>query len=338
MRRRPTKIFLPWKLQNILEKYFGLIEDALRAYPFGGEPAELYEPIRYVLSLGGKRIRPVLTLMSCEMFDADYEKALFPALGIEVFHNFTLLHDDIMDKAPLRRGQATVHTKWNENIAILSGDVMLVRAYELFAKTNDKYLRTVLQKFNKCAAEVCEGQQYDMNYETEQRIAEEDYLEMIRLKTAVLLATAIEIGAVVGGADEATSSALYDFGINIGLGFQLKDDLLDVYGDSEKFGKRSGGDIIANKKTWLLIKALEKAEGAELRELNKWLDVREFDNKEKVSAVMKIYDNLGVKYLCEFKMNSYFSKAKTIFDSLDLPEEKKIPLRELTQKLMDRQR
>ncbi len=321
-----------------MEKYLKIIEENLHSYPFGNEPHELYEPIRYALSLGGKRIRPVLTLMSCEMFDPDFKKALYPALGIEVFHNFTLLHDDIMDKAPLRRGEETVHTKWNENIAILSGDVMLVRAYELFTKSDGEYLQTILQKFNKCAAEVCEGQQYDMNFETERHIVEGDYLKMIRLKTAVLLATAIEIGAIVGGADGSISSSLYEFGINIGLGFQLKDDLLDVYGDSAKFGKQSGGDIIANKKTWLLIKALEKARGDELKDLNKWLDAREFDNEEKVAAVMKIYDKLGVKYLCESKMNNYFSQANKIFDSLDMPEETKAPLRELTQKLMDRQK
>ena len=319
-----------------MEKYINIIEDALHAYSFGNEPAELYDPINYVLSMGGKRIRPVLTLMTCEMFDADIKKALYPALGLEVFHNFTLLHDDIMDKAPLRRGRQTVHTKWNENIAILSGDVMLVKAYELFLRCDTPHLQVIMEKFNKCAAEVCEGQQYDMNFETADRVTEEEYLKMIRLKTAVLLATAIETGAIIGGADEATAGALYEFGINIGMSFQLRDDLLDVYGDSEKFGKQTGGDIIANKKTWLLTKALEHAEGADLKELHKWLNAKAFDKEEKVMSVMKIYDKLGVRALCESKINYYFSYAINIFDSLDLGEEKKKPLRKLIQKLTAR--
>ena len=310
----------------------------MASYNFGNEPQELYDPIRYILSLGGKRLRPVLSLMTCELFDRAIEKALYPALGIEVFHNFTLLHDDIMDNAPLRRGKETVHEKWNANAAILSGDVMLVKAYELFLRTDDAVLRKILMKFNKCAAEVCEGQQYDMNFETRDFVSEEEYLRMIRLKTAVLLGFSIELGAIIGGADDETSSSLYKFGINIGLAFQLKDDLLDVFGDTEKFGKQVGGDIISNKKTYLLIKALELAQGDIKDELTSWLDKKKFDPQEKVKAVISIYNKLGIKALSEEKMNNYFDKGLEILDLLSVNNEKKTPLRDLTLKLIDREK
>jgi geranylgeranyl diphosphate synthase type II len=320
-----------------LKEYIKLIEDKLGAFNFGVQPLELYEPIRYILSLGGKRLRPILTLMSCQLFDEQIEKAIYPALGIEVFHNFTLLHDDIMDHAPIRRGQQTVHEKWDANIAILSGDVMLVRAYDLFLKTDHAELKKILSKFSKCASEVCEGQQFDMNFETRDFVSEFEYLEMIKLKTAVLLAFSIELGAIIGGADEKQSAKLYDFGINLGLGFQLKDDLLDVFSDTAKFGKQTGGDIISNKKTYLLIKAIEKAEGELKEELLFWLNEKQFDPEEKVKAVIQIYEKLGIKELTELKMNDYFNKSLEIFDSIEIAEQKKEALKALSLKLIDRE-
>lgn len=310
----------------------------MSSFNFGSNPKELYEPINYILSLGGKRLRPILTLLSYQLFDNEYKHAIFPALGIEVFHNFTLLHDDIMDNAPMRRGKQTVHEKWNENVAILSGDVMLVKAYDLFLHSEKGDLRTIISKFNKCAAEVCEGQQYDMNFESTDAVSEDEYLEMIRLKTAVLLGFALELGAIIGGAGENISNDLYKFGINIGLGFQLKDDLLDVYADSAKFGKQVGGDIIANKKTFLLIKALENAPEAQQKQLNFWLDKKEFDADEKVREVKAIYDQLGIKYLTEHKMNEFFDNGLAILNNLPVAEEKKQPLKQLALQLIDREK
>lgn len=317
-----------------MKKYIRLIEDQLLSFNFGDQPSELYEPIRYILSLGGKRLRPLLTLMTCQLFEESYENAIYPALGVEVFHNFTLLHDDIMDNAPIRRGQQTVHEKWNANIAILSGDVMLVRVYDLFLKSEHSEISKILSKFNRCASEVCEGQQLDMNFESRLFVSELEYLEMIRLKTAVLIGFSIELGALIGGAEENKCNQLYDFGINIGLGFQLKDDLLDVYADTNKFGKQLGGDIISNKKTYLLIKALERAEDKD--ELMFWLDKKEFNPDEKVAAITKIYDKLGIKELTEKKMNSYFNTSMEIFDSIEIEKGRKKSLRDLSLKLIDR--
>lgn len=319
-----------------LKEYIKLIEDNLATFNFGSRPSELYEPIRYILSLGGKRLRPLLTLMTCQLFDDQIEKAIFPALGIEVFHNFTLLHDDIMDHAPIRRGQQTVHEKWDANIAILSGDVMLVRAYDLFLKTEHPEIKKILSKFSKCAAEVCEGQQYDMNFETMDFVSEPEYLEMIKLKTAVLLAFSIELGGIIGGANEKLCAQLYEFGINLGLGFQLKDDLLDVFADTHKFGKQKGGDILSNKKTYLLIKAIEKAEGKLKEELHFWLNKNQFDPEDKVQAVTRIYNKLGIKELTELKMNAFFNKSLEIFDSVEIDKSKKEPLKALSLSLIDR--
>ncbi len=321
-----------------MEKHLKLIEEHLALFNFGDEPTALYEPIRYILSLGGKRLRPVLALMSCELFDDHFEKAIYPALGVEVFHNFTLLHDDIMDNAPIRRGMQTVHEKWNANIAILSGDVMLVRAYDLFLKSDFKDLRKMLSKFSKCAAEVCEGQQYDMNFESLEAVSELEYLEMIRLKTAVLLGFSLELGAMIGGASDPVSSQLYEFGINIGLGFQLKDDLLDVYADTAKFGKQVGGDIISNKKTYLLIKAIALAQGKDKINLDFWLNKKQFDPDEKVKAVSNIYNSLGIKELSEQKMNTYFDIGLKILHNLDIDPLKKKPIEELVLNLIDREK
>ncbi len=305
---------------------------------YGEQPPELYEPIRYLMALGGKRLRPVLTLMGTALFTDDWQKSLHPAIAVEVFHNFTLMHDDIMDNAPLRRGQPTVHEKWNENVGILSGDVMLVQAYELLLDVDPNLLQPVLRRFNRTAAEVCEGQQWDMNFETRATVSEAEYLEMIRLKTAVLLGFALELGAILGRADEAQASALRQIGQNIGLGFQLKDDYLDVYGQPDKFGKLVGGDILANKKTFLLIDALEKAQGATRAELLRWLAAREYNPVQKVEAVTAIYDELGVAETAETLMNRYFSTAFQLLDELSAEPQRKATLRAFAEGLIGRER
>lgn len=300
------------------------------------EPAELYEPLSYTLMLGGKRMRPVLLLMATELFNGDIEKAIAPALGIEVFHNFTLLHDDIMDKAPLRRNQPTVHEKWNNNVAILSGDTMFVKSYQLIMQAPDQVLRETLELFCKTAIEVCEGQQLDMNFETQSNVTIPDYLKMISLKTAVLLAASLKIGALIGGANEKDASNLYDFGKNIGIAFQLQDDILDVFGDAEKFGKQVGGDILSNKKTYLLLSALSLAKGDTLKDLNHWLSTSD-QPSEKVKAVTSLFEKLGVKELARTKMNEYHELAMTHLAQLTCSEEKKSALRGFAESLMVRE-
>lgn len=282
------------------------LEHHITSHSYGESPTELYEPISYIMSLGGKRIRPLLALLAYGLYGGDPEEILNQASAVEVFHNFTLMHDDIMDQAPLRRGKATVHEKWNANIAILSGDVMLVKAYDMLLGTDPKLLPEVIRLFNKTAAEVCEGQQLDMNFEAYETVHEDEYLNMIRLKTAVLLGFALQLGAVLAGAEKEDAENLYEFGVDIGVGFQLKDDLLDVFADQAKFGKQVGGDIISNKKTFLLIKALELAKGKDAEELNHWLSLKEFDKVEKVAAIRGLYEKLGIKSLTEAKMNWYF--------------------------------
>jgi geranylgeranyl diphosphate synthase, type II len=304
---------------------------------YGENPHELYEPIRYLMDLGGKRMRPLMTLMATALFTDDWQKAVRPASAVEVFHNFTLMHDDIMDKAPIRRGKPTVHEKWNDNIAILSGDVMLVQAYELLMDVEDAQFKKALKRFNRTAAEVCEGQQLDMNFESRATVSEEEYLEMIKLKTSVLLGFALELGGIIGGASDKSCELLYEIGINIGLGFQLKDDLLDVYGDPEKFGKQVGGDIISNKKTFMLIEAIEKASGETKIALDNWLNIKDFDSVEKVKAVTKIYDSLGIKQLAETRINSYFDKGLEALSLLKVDEERKTELMDLFKVLIDRE-
>jgi geranylgeranyl diphosphate synthase type II len=299
------------------------------------EPKDLYAPVEYVLSLGGKRLRPLLTLMACNVFCEEVEGALMPALAVEVFHNFTLLHDDVMDKAPIRRGKPTVHNKWNENVAILSGDAMLVKAYEFFAKMPEDKLSRSLTVFTQTALEVCEGQQYDMEFEHRNDVTEKEYLKMIRLKTAVLLAGALKIGAIIGGANDQDASRLYDFGINIGLAFQLKDDLLDVYGDAKTFGKQIGGDILCNKKTFLLINALRYADLQQRNELNHWLAATDYNPQEKIAAVTALYDATGVKFLTEQRMDQYLDKALQLLDELHRSE-RTSQLASLAQRLMNR--
>src|SRR6218665_1600849 len=265
-----------------LEIFLKAIEQEITHTKYGNEPIELYEPIEYLMSLGGKRMRPLLTVMATNIFSDNWQDAIKPAIGVEVFHNFTLMHDDIMDAAPLRRGKPTVHEKWNASVAILSGDVMLVCAYELLTAVEDRIFKQVIRRFNRTAAEVCEGQQLDMNFASRNDVTEEEYIDMIRLKTSVLLGFALELGGMIANAGVQNTKLLYDIGTHVGIGFQLKDDILDVYGDPKKFGKQVGGDIIENKKTFLLIEALEKAKGKpEEKELAKWLSAQVFDKNKK---------------------------------------------------------
>ena len=300
------------------------------------EPQGLYSPIKYVLSLGGKRVRPALTLMSCNIYSDDISQAIAPALGLEVFHNFTLLHDDIMDKAPIRRGKETVHLKWNDNTAILSGDVMQIEAFKLMTFAPDNVLKEVLNLFTDTAAEICEGQQYDMEFESRNDVTAEEYLEMIRLKTAVLLGCSLKTGAIIGGANSADAQLLYDFGINIGLAFQLMDDILDVYGNEENFGKKIGGDIICNKKTFLLIQAKRNANLDQKKQLNYWLEQINFDSEEKIKTITDIYNSIGVRKICEEMMSHYYNKAIANLENVQVDSGKKHELRNLAEKLMQR--
>ena len=314
-----------------------IIEHAIKKLDIPQHPVGLYEPVRYLLSLGGKRMRPALLLMACDLFGGDAEAALSPALAIEVFHNFTLVHDDIMDQAPLRRGKATVHERWGQNAGILSGDAMLVLAYQLMMQVEDCILRGVLDIFSKTALGVCEGQQLDMDFEKRKEVTIEEYLDMIRLKTSVLLGGALKIGALIGGANPDDSELLYTFGEQLGIAFQLQDDILDVYGDPGKFGKQVGGDIISNKKTYLLIKALELADKMHAKELSDWIAVQQFDPSEKVNAVTKIYDELLVRRHAETEMEAHADKAFEALDRISLPDEQKQYLRYFADGLLVRE-
>lgn len=319
-----------------IEKLREIIEKEIQLLDFNKEPAELFEPISYTLHSDGKRIRPLLALLACQMFSEKIEDAIFPALGLEVFHNFTLLHDDIMDNAPVRRGLATVHEKWNSNTAILSGDAMMVEAYKLVCKAPDFCLREVLQVFSETALGVCEGQMFDMQFEERFAVSEAEYLEMIRLKTSVLLAASLKVGALIGGASQANANLLYDFGINLGLAFQLKDDWLDVYSDPKVFGKKTGGDIVENKKTYLLIKALEKAENGNKKRLLQWLEQKEFDEGTKINEVKEIYKALGVDELTQEKAVELSNKAFDCLQRVDVAADKKGELIQLGKYLLGR--
>jgi geranylgeranyl diphosphate synthase type II len=304
---------------------------------FGQRPKELYEPIRYLMSLGGKRLRPVLCMLSYGLFKEDSEKIIEPAIGIELFHNFTLMHDDIMDEAPLRRGKATVHEKWNRNIAILSGDVMYVKSYQSMAQVGPHILPKVMERFNATGIEVCEGQQIDMNFEQRDDVSVAEYLEMIRLKTAVLLGFSLELGAIIAEADQKTTAQLRMIGENAGLGFQLKDDLLDVFGDQQKFGKQVGGDIISNKKTYLLLRALDKADANQKLSLTNWLNKPTGNSEEKVAAVIGIYNELGIEEDTLAIMNKYFDKAFELLEKLEISQEKKSDLLDFLSQLIQRE-
>jgi geranylgeranyl diphosphate synthase, type II len=302
-----------------------LINDAIEADPFNGSPGELYEPLDYILALGGKRIRPVLLLLTADMYSGDLQKALPAALGIELFHNFSLIHDDIMDNAPIRRGKPTVHIKWNPNTAILSGDTMLVKAYEKFLKLPDQYLRPALDIFNQTALEVCEGQQFDMNFETQGTVKIAEYLEMIRLKTAVLIGASLYLGGLLADAPENDLRNLYNFGIHIGLVFQLRDDLLDTYGDEKAFGKKNYGDIAANKKTFLYLKALENAEDEDRKRLSTLFSSDMVDPEEKILSTLGFFEKTGVKQATEDEIKKHQKLAQEYFDHLMVvPDRKKI--------------
>ncbi|WP_205504302.1 polyprenyl synthetase family protein [Rufibacter psychrotolerans] len=313
------------------------INQTLSTLEYGQKPDELYAPIRYMMELGGKRVRPLLTLLGAYLFHDDVEKALMPAIGVEVFHNFTLMHDDIMDNAPLRRGKETVHEKWNTSTAILSGDVMLVRAYEFFLGIEPAKLPTALQLFSTCAAEVCEGQQLDMNFESRNNVQIEEYLHMIKLKTAVLLGFSLELGALLNNAAPEDARHLKEFGINMGIAFQLRDDLLDVYGDQAKFGKRVGGDIVSDKKTYLLLMALERSSSTQRKELEKWQGpVENGQELEKVKAVKEIYDELNIQNLTQNQINHYFQKGLHHLNEVNALNSKKELLRQLAIQLIER--
>src|SRR6195952_3410101 len=314
-----------------------IISDAVDKISYPKYPEQLYEPLTYILSIGGKRMRPALLLMACELFGGDVNKAIQPALAIEVFHNFTLMHDDIMDNAPLRRGKTTVHERWNKNVAILSGDVMLIEGYKLMMQVEDRILRQVMDIFNETAVGVCEGQQIDMEFETRDVVDINEYINMIRLKTAVVLGVALKIGALIGGAPQQDADLLSRFGEQLGVAFQLQDDILDVYGDPEKFGKQVGGDIISNKKTFLLIEALTKASGETKVALDYWLSLPDFAKTKKVAAVTNIYNSLNIRALAEEKMNDFFKKGFEAFDKLAAPEERKKTLIAFAKQLIDRE-
>jgi geranylgeranyl diphosphate synthase type II len=308
-----------------------IVNSGLEKLEFGKEPNRLYDPVYYSLGVGGKRIRPVLCLMSNELFGGDYNDSLNAAFGIEIFHNFTLLHDDMMDKALVRRGQPVVHIKWNDNIALLSGDAMSVIAYKYISES--KNLKETLDVFSDTALKICEGQQYDMDFETSLSVSTDDYLKMINLKTAVLLAAALKIGAISANASDEDKENIYEFGRNLGMAFQLQDDFLDSFGDVIKFGKNIGGDIVANKKTYLLIKALELATSDLKSELVEWLDKTEFNPKEKIEAITSIFNKLNIAKHSEDLMESYFKTSADYFEKINLPAERKQYLLSFTNSL-----
>ena len=315
-----------------------LVNNYLDNIPYTRKPETLYEPIRYVLSLGGKRIRPVLMLMSYNLYKDDADTILPTACGLETYHNYTLLHDDLMDNADMRRGHATVHKKWDANTAILSGDSMLVLSYQRIAQCAPQYLPQILDLFTTTALEIGEGQQYDMEFETRDDVCESEYIEMIRLKTSVLLACAMKMGAIQAGASPADQDALYRYGESLGLAFQLQDDYLDVYGDPSVFGKNIGGDITSNKKTFMLINALLRAEGQDKAELEAWIARKDFERQEKVDAVTHLYTKLGIDRLARERIEYYTREALSCLDAVDTPDERKAELREYTMMMMRREK
>ncbi|MBO7110628.1 MAG: polyprenyl synthetase family protein [Bacteroidaceae bacterium] len=317
------------QIQDCFESY-------LQGLDYSRQPDELYAPVRYVLSLGGKRIRPTFLIMAYNMYADEIENVFSVAAGMEIFHNFTLLHDDLMDRADMRRGKATVHKKWNDNTAILSGDGMLVLAYRYLALTRGDDLRKVLDLANETFTGIMEGQQYDMEFETRDDVTEDEYIEMIRLKTSVLLAACVQMGAMLGGASDSDSRLLYEFGEKIGLAFQLQDDLLDVYGDPAVFGKKIGGDILCNKKTYLYINAYRLADAEQKKELDRWAVYNGNDPDSKIAAVRSIYDAVGVKALSEKLIGSLFDEAMAKLDAVNLPVGRKSMLREYAGSLLNR--
>ncbi|MUP36949.1 polyprenyl synthetase family protein [Labilibaculum euxinus] len=313
-----------------------IIEKEIDGLEFSAPPEGLFEPMKYILGIGGKRLRPILVLLGANLYKDDLSKVCLPAIGIEIFHNFTLLHDDVMDNAPIRRKKKTVHEKWNSNVAILSGDAMSIKAYQYIGSCEDKYLRDVLTVFNQTALEVCEGQQFDMEFEDRNDVEIEEYLNMIRLKTAVLLGGSLKMGAIMGDASSKDAELLYHFGVNLGMAFQLQDDLLDVFGDEAVFGKKIGGDILSNKKTFLLINALETASGDVEKELKFWITTKSFNPEEKIKAVGTIYEQLNVREYSQNKIENYFALCLEYLDKVDVDAEKKKELYSLVKGLVDR--
>ncbi len=301
-------------------------------------PINLYQPIDYTLNMGGKRLRPVMLLLACELFSGDVQNALPAAIAVEVFHNFTLLHDDIMDHAEIRRNMPAVHKKYSENVAILSGDAMSIKAYQYLLTVDHPNIQEVTRLFSKTAIEVCEGQQYDMDFETRLDVSIDEYLEMIRLKTAVLIAGSFKMGALLGNASLEDAERLYQFGINLGLAFQLQDDLLDVFADQDKFGKKIGGDIIANKKTFLLLQALAIANREQKAELQDWIDRKKFNPEEKINAIKNIYIDLKLQHISQQKSNEFYQKAMEKIDAINVHSDRKQVIIELAQMIMKREK
>jgi geranylgeranyl diphosphate synthase type II len=314
------------------------ISNAFSDARFMQDPEHLYEPIAYTLGMGGKRLRPLMVLLSCDLFGGEIGKALYPAMGVEIFHNFTLLHDDIMDNASIRRGNATVHEKWDTNTAILSGDTMFVIAYEYVAKTDPALLPQVLDLFNDTARKVCEGQQYDMDFETRPNVSIPDYLMMIRLKTAVLIACSLKLGAILADASGSDCEKIYELGIELGLAFQLQDDFLDTFGETAKFGKAIGGDIATNKKTFLYLKSFEVAEGETLIALTNYFLDRDITVQEKSEQIIKIYTALKIDELTRMEIERHYDKAMEILNSFNLDPSKTTGIRGLMQEMLGRER
>ena len=315
------------------QDYLNTVNQAIAVIPYPNQPRRLYEPIAYHMALGGKRVRPVLTLMACDAMGGDTATAIDAALGIEMFHNFTLLHDDVMDNADVRRGKTTVHRRWNANTAILSGDTMLTLATQFIARTGNQ---AVMDLFNKTAIEIYEGQQWDMDYENRNDVTVEEYINMIRLKTSVLLGCALKTGALVAGAGEKDADTLYEAGVNMGLAFQLRDDVLDVWGDPETFGKEIGGDIMNNKKTYLLISTMQKAKGDDADELRHWLNDPYATRDDKVAGVTALYERLGVRDMAEIAIADYNDRAIAAFNKVTMSDEDKAAFIALSNKLAGR--
>ena len=313
-----------------------MVNEFLEHLPYDRKPSSLYEPIQYVLSMGGKRIRPTLMLMAYNLYQENPEKILMNAIALETYHNYTLLHDDMMDNADMHRGKLTVHKKWDANTAILSGDSMLVLAYERIAHCDAKHLQAVLQLFTETALEIGEGQQYDMEFETRDDVKEEEYIEMIRLKTSVLLACALKMGAILADASEEDANNLYKFGEQIGLAFQLQDDFLDVYGDPKVFGKETGGDITSNKKTYMLINAFNRANDEQRAELMRWVEATEFDRAEKVAAVTRLYNEIGIDRLAQQKIEYFFAESRKYLAKVSVAEERKAELAAYAERMTKR--
>lgn len=320
------------------EQLISYFEDQLMEITYNNEPIELYEPIKYTLGFGGKRIRPVITLMGCELFCGNYQKALPQAIAIELFHNFTLIHDDIMDNAPIRRGRETVYRKWDANIAILSGDTLFAMAYQYAMQADKEILKEILSVFNQTAIEVCEGQQFDLNYETSADVTVDHYINMIRLKTGVLFGASLKIGALIGGASKEDANLLYDFGLNIGLGFQLKDDLLDTFGNEDVFGKKTGGDITSNKKTYLFIKALELADKEGVERLNYLYSTTDIEDELKIQETKDLFLKFQVDKAAHELIDRYFEIGMNCLDRINIVESDKEFLKDVAIKMIDRKK